>query len=157
MIEAMSKTVEIDGVTYEIQVLDAIKGFRLYVKLLNSAGGALADLGNLKTSSPGELAMRAMGAVLANVTPEFAEELRSTFAASCAVVLEGGKKPQVKDVFITHFRGRYAHMTKWILECAKANFADFLAGDSSESPLADLLTMFQSKSPRTSTGSSTDP
>jgi hypothetical protein len=154
--EVLTKTVEIDGETYEIRILDAITGYRVYVKLLNAVGGALAGAGGLKGSGP-ELALKALGSALANLTPELAEELRSTFAKATCLVKDG-KKPELKDVFLTHFRGRYAHMSKWMFECIRANFADFLAdgANGSANPLEQLKAMFQSKSPPTSTGSSTE-
>ena len=154
MIDCPPKVVEIDGTTYEIQILDAIKGYRLYVKLINTVGGVLESAGKLDGDKPQELALKFIGAALRNLPPELAEELRSTFAASCLVVMPDGKRPQVKDVFAVLFRGRMLHMSKWLIECIKANFADFLADDSGENPLAQLATLFKSKSPASSIGSS---
>jgi hypothetical protein len=155
--EVLTKTVEIDGETYEIRILDAITGYRVYVKLLNAVGGALEGAGALKGGSGGELALKVLGSALANLKPELAEELRSTFAKSCCLVKDG-KKPELKDVFLLHFRARYAHMSKWMLECVKANFADFLADESNgnSNPLEQLKAMFQGKPPTASTGSSSE-
>lgn len=150
-----SKSVEIDGTTYEIQILDAIRGYRIYVKLINAFGGALESTGNVAGAKQEEIALKLLGAAMRSLPAELAEELRSTFAASCSVVMADGKKPQVKDVFAVLFRGRMLHMSKWLLECVKANFADFLGDDSSESPVAALTALFKSKSPAASTGSST--
>jgi len=157
--EVLTETVEIDGEKYEIRLLDAIHGYRVYVKLLNAVGGALEGAGSLKGSSKGELALKTIGAALKNLSPELAEELRSTFAKTTCIVKPDGKKPELKDVFLTHFRGRYAHMSKWLFACIKANFADFLAEGSSEggpSPLEALKAMFQEKPPTASTGSSSE-
>lgn len=145
MIEHTTVTVTIDDETYEIQMLDAVAGSRLYTRLLIAMGGVLETSSKLE-GSPQELGLKLLGAALRSLTPELAEELRSTFAKSSAVVI-GDKKPQVKDVFMTHFRGRYLHMSKWMLECVKVNFADFLAAGSSAG-LGQILTQFQRPSPK---------
>ena len=145
MIEQTTVTVTIDEETYEIQMLDAVQGFRVYTKLLGVIGGMLGQAGTMQ-GSPQELGLKLMGSALQNLTPELAEELRSVFAKSCAVVI-GDKKPQVKDVFLTHFRGRYFHMSKWLLECVKVNFSDFLA-EGSSGGLSQILTQFRSPSPK---------
>jgi hypothetical protein len=155
--EVLTKTVEIDGETYEIRLLDAVTGYRVYVKMLNAVGSAFEGL-KLKGASDGELAMQAVGAALANLSPELAEELRATFARSCCLVKDG-KKPELKDIFLTHFRGRYGHLTKWLIACVKANFADFLSDESSEteSPLKLFRDLFPSRSQKTSSGTSSGP
>lgn len=152
-LEDLTKVVEIDGETYDIQMLDAVRGFRVYTKLLGAVGGVLENAGKLE-GNPAELGLKLLGSALKSITPELAEELRSTFAAHSSVTLADGKKPQVKDVFLMHFRGRYLHMSKWLFECVKVNFADFLAEGSSVN-LSALLGNFGSKSPSASTGSST--
>lgn len=156
--EVLTETVEIDGETYEIRLLDAIAGAKLYAKLLSAFGGALKGLGKVDPKNPDEIALPAIGTVLSSLTPELFEELRATFARATCLVKDG-KRPELKDVFMTHFRGRYGHMSKWMLACLKANFADFLGDSSTGKPglITDLLSKFVSMSPKPSTGSSTVP
>lgn len=151
--ELVLPTVEvvIDGETYSIRMLDGTVGFPLYTRLISCAGSAVKDLGKLD-GDPSDLAVRALGALVAGLPQDLYEQARSLFADSCVLHRPDGKQPRLKNVFGTHFAGRYAHMSKWMLECFKVNFADFL---DENGPLADLLSIAGklSQSQKTSTGS----
>lgn len=142
MIALPSTTVTIDDEIYTIQTLDAITCFGLYSKLLNAVGGSLSSLSDLAVKDNVEsdktaqldLALRAIGALLRGLPPPLLEELRATFAANTSVQKEA-KSPKLSSVFAFHFAGRMAHMSKWMLECMKVNFADFL-----DDVLVDQLT-----------------
>lgn len=153
-----SVQVVLDGETYTIRTLDAYVASALYCKFLNTLGGALASLGAVEGKGTGELGVIAAGALLAKLSPELFREVRDTFAASCSVQ-KGDKNPELKNIFAIHFAGKMAHMSKWMLECMKVNFADFLEGD-----LVDQITAKFKKAmgtsdespPTGSTGSSTE-
>lgn len=161
MIGLPAKQVVIEGETYTIRLLDAYAGSALYAKLLSAAGGALSALGSVDTKGvvksdlAGELGIAAAGALLRGISPELFKEVRDTFAASCCVTKDG-KEPELKNIFAFHFAGRYAHMSKWLLECMKVNFADFLDGDLAGQIIAKFKPSSESKSPLDSTGSSTE-
>lgn len=135
-----TKTVEIDGERYTIRMLDAVIASNLYFKLLNVAGGALETVGTMSTPGTSqELSMRVAGALLRSVPIKLMTELRTVFANSCTVQIAAAE-PKVSTVFENHFAGRMAHMSKWLIECLRVNFADFLEGDL----VADLTAKFQS-------------
>jgi len=146
-----SVEVTIDGETYEIRMLDGTVGFPLYTRLISCAGNAIKELGKLDGSQE-ELAMRAIGALLTGLPQDLYEQARALFAESTVLHKADGKKPRLKNVFGTHFAGRYAHMTKWMIECFKVNFADFL---DESGPLADMIALAAkvSQSQTTSIGS----
>jgi tail assembly chaperone len=146
----------IDGETYEIRMLDGVVGFRLYTRLLQCAGAALKELGKIDTKGDHtELAARAVCALLAGLPPELYEEARALFAESTTLHKSDGKKPALKHHFGNHFAGRYAHLSKWMIECFKVNFADFL---DESGPLSSLFATLAkaSPSPKGSTGSPTE-
>jgi tail assembly chaperone len=159
-----STTITIDDEIYTIQTLDAITCFGLYSKLLNAVGGSLSSLSELAVKDNVEsdkaaqldLALRAIGALLRGLPPPLLEECRSVFANSSRVQKEAAN-PQLSKIFAFHFAGRMAHMSKWMFECAKVNFADFLDGDL----VAQLSAKFKahlgpSQSPTTSNGSTSE-
>jgi hypothetical protein len=153
--ELMLPTFEkvIDGETYEIRMLDGVVGFRLYTRLLTCAGGALQALGKIDAEGDRtELAARAIGALLASLPQDLYEEARGLFADNTTVFKASGQKPRLKNVFGLHFAGRYAHLTKWMVECFRVNFADFL---DEGGPLSSLIGLAAkaSQSPTASTGS----
>jgi tail assembly chaperone len=152
-----TETRTFDGETYEITMLDGVACHRLYVKLVNAVGGAIGSLSKPSgAGSEDELMVRALGSVLGALSPELHEEIRSTYADSC-VVHDGDKRPRLKNCFGAHFAGRPAHMTKWLFECTKVNFADFL---DESGPLGALIAKIKAKvapkSPTTSIGSPVD-
>lgn len=136
MIALPSQQVTIDNETYTIVTLDGVTCSNLFFKLLAAAGAAFSKLQAL-SGDKDDLAIRALGALLAGLSPELSAEVRTVFAGSCTVTKEG-KELSLKVVFPVHFAGRMAHMGKWILECAKVNFADFLDDGSAEGILEQL-------------------
>lgn len=145
--------VTIDGETYTIQLLDAVVGSELYFKLLNAVGGSLASLGDLDVKGDideegvkTDLALRAIGALMKGLSKDLLVECRETFAAHCSVRKEA-LEPKLKHVFGNHFAGRYAHMSKWLFECVKVNFADFLDESLVQELKAKLKGALASKSP----------
>jgi hypothetical protein len=147
---------QIDGETYEIRMLDGLVGFDLYTRLLTCAGGAMKELGKIDAKGDhSELALRALGALLSSLPPSLYAEARDLFAENTLVFKPSGQKPRLKHCFGIHFAGRYAHMSKWMIECFKVNFADFL---DESGPLGNLIAMAAklSQSPTDSTGSPSD-
>lgn len=115
--------VTIDGVKFQIGMLDAVTGSRLAVRLQNTLGTALRGV----RDADGGAVIQLAGGVLEHVTPELLSELVDTFGAQCRVETEPGKMPVVKDVFAQFFAGRYLLMYRWLYECLRVNFADFLS------------------------------
>lgn len=139
------KTVTIDGVEYEITTLDAIKARRIWVRLVKALGPGIEAAA--ASDAPQEAGLKLLGATLERLPDDLLGEIADVFGESCTVSLEG-RKPTVASVARFHFAGRPLHWSKWLLECAKVNFADFLdaTGGTSVHSLADR---FLSKSPKT--------
>lgn len=143
----------IDGETYEIRMLDGVVLHRLYTRLLACAGAAMQSFGKIEsTGDHTELAARAIGVLLASLPQDLHEDARSLFADNTTVFKADGKKPRLKNIFGIHFAGRPVHMTKWLIECFKVNFADFL---DENGPLSEMIDRVgkASQSPKGSTGS----
>lgn len=136
--------VTIDGTKFQIGMLDAITGSRLAVKLQNALGAAIR---NAQDSKGVELAL--VGGVLETVTPELMSELCTTFGRQCRVETEPGKMPVVADVFSQFFAGRYWLMYRWLWECLRLNFADFLSDKGLANALGAAGIKFPSMSPPT--------
>lgn len=124
-----TKTVTIDGFEYEIMTLDALKARPLWVKLFKAFGPGIEAVSHAEGAQ--EIALTLLGKTLAELPEELVMQMSDTFAASCTVKQEDGKRPFVKQVFAIHFAGRPGHFFAWLLECCKVNFADFLDGSLS--------------------------
>lgn len=150
---APSGPVQVGPHLYQVAILDATKGYPVYCKLVAQLGKVLAEGGKLPSgSSKGELATTLLGHAIQGLTPELVTELVQVFGRSSTVQINGGWHP-VHEVFAVHFAGKYGHMMGWLFECVKANFSDFLPPNLPAVPGVDLGAMFQSTSPKTSTGS----
>jgi hypothetical protein len=55
-----------------------------------------------------------------------------------------------------HFAGDYGGLMRWLLECLKVNYENFLPGSLSASVAQGVATKIPSQSPNTSTGGSGD-
>jgi hypothetical protein len=125
--------VEIDGVRFGIPTLDAIKGRALVVRLMGLLAPALAQASSKPKEEQGAAVLSAM---LSGMTPELFELFCKEFASQSWVMLPDGKRPVLQDVFGHVFARRYMLMFRWLLECCKHNFADFLAVGSLTSALS---------------------
>lgn len=115
-------SVTIDGVEFEIAVLGATQASSLLAKILSALGPALDGVkgGNFETAF--------FAAALRALTPELVSELCRTFGSVCRVTLPGGQRMRISDVFDTFFAGRMGLLRKWLTECLRVNYSDFLDG-----------------------------
>jgi hypothetical protein len=153
-----TKRVAIDGHDYEITQLGALRGRKLWLKLLHVIAEPLKTLGSLETLNEQAFAT-VIAAALEGLDEATVEEFCDTYGASCTVRV-GERWPTLTgEVFDQHFARRYVSMSKWLLECTTFNFADFL-GDNSLGNLAAKFRAAAAKAspgqnpPTTSTGSS---
>lgn len=132
-----SESREIDGFTYEVTQLGAIKGSQVFVRVLRLLGPMV------KTKD--------VGSLFANLQEEDVKYLCDAFAPRTQVM---GVAPLDK-CFDFHFAGRYMALVKWLVFCFELNFGDFLKGASlSDASQALGLTASQSTSQRVVTGAS---
>jgi hypothetical protein len=124
-----AKVVEIDGKRFKLYLLDATRGHPLYVKLVKVLGPSLLAMA-VGESAGGDAAIAgALSNLLRSLDPELVTELCGVFGGFSEVEIEG-KWPRVKNVFDQYFAGKYMHMTKWLVECCRHNFADFFDAGS---------------------------
>jgi hypothetical protein len=133
--------VTIDGVVFTIRDFDYKTASRLSAKLFPILGAALrgmsAEFKDGKTPNANNQGawLELFGTLLPEISPELLEEVRSTCAKFSSVDLgtdEDGRRmvPELShDVaFNRCFRRKMGLMYRWIGECLKYNYADFLAG-----------------------------
>lgn len=111
MVETKEKTIE--GTTYRVRQLDAVKGRKVVARLIRLLSNAAAGGDD------------ALSKIFASVTEEDMDYFCDVFAASTDVNYEG-KWPCLKDVFGLHFAGKYGEMMQWLLFCVEVNFGNFL-------------------------------
>ncbi len=138
--------VNIDGVTFELSLLGAKTGRRVLTRLMNALGPVIAGA---SLSNEKERALTLISGALENLDPDFVDFLCETFAPISFVEVEGGKRPKVSEVFDVFFRAKYGLMIKWLIECVKYNFGDFLADGTLTSSLSQAGTASTSRGPRT--------
>jgi tail assembly chaperone len=97
---------DIDGQTYEVTALGAIRGSQVLVRLLKVVGPALA--GDLPS-------------FFAGLREEDMTYLCNSFSPMTNVVGVG----PLDKVFDMHFSGRYATMLKWLQLSLQVNYGDF--------------------------------
>jgi hypothetical protein len=147
-----SITVAIDDERYELTMLGATEGLSVYNRLLKTLGpvvrGIIADPGIIAAQKKDPtavetdegLGLRVAGVIFQGfeaMPVEFTLELAALFAHNSKVVKAGVMLPlDAGDIFDQHFAGRYAHMTRWLIEHLKLNFSDFLARAASSGAAA---------------------
>ena len=138
--------VAIDGEKYELTMLGATEGLSVYNRLLKALGPVVRGIIAAQKKNPDAvesddgLGLRVAGVIFQGfeaMPVEFTLELAALFAKNSKVSKEGAMLPlDAGDIFDQHFAGRYAHMTRWLIEHLKLNFSDFLARAVSSGGLA---------------------
>jgi len=138
---------EVDGVTYELTPFGARQGRRVFARLTQTIGPALAAA----TKDTQDLEA-AIGTLTKAVDPDLVDELCDACAPHCRVQI-GAKMPELTpEVFDEHFAQRYVAMLQWLLACLRINFSDFLDGAKVGALLGGLQAPSTSQSPTKSTG-----
>lgn len=101
---------DIEGCSYEITQLGAIKGSAVFVRVLKMLGPALAT-GNV-------------GSLLGALDEADVKYLVDAFAPLTNVPGQG----QLDKIFDLHFAGRYKALVQWLLACLQVNYGEFLQG-----------------------------
>jgi hypothetical protein len=129
MLQMPTKTFEVDGVTYRTTLLDAHAARGMYLQLVQTLGPALESLG-ATDDGPADLALvRMISAVVKGLSPEFLNQMCDRFGEKTVIPRTGGEDTLMPAFFGVHFAGRYSAMSRWLVECIKANgMIDFLSG-----------------------------
>ena len=106
--------------TYRVTQLDAITGRGAFTRLMKVGGPAIAKLDEGVGAAFGELCTR--------LEVEDVHYFCDLFAKQTEVVQPDGKAPQLSDIFLFHFAGRYLEMMQWLTFAMKANFGSFFGG-----------------------------
>jgi hypothetical protein len=141
MAELLESTdVEIDGFTYSLTALDAVKARKVLFKVTAALVPTLQALANAK-ASPELAVVQAATSLVENLPEATYSEICAVFAQNTVVTLPDGRKPLLKDVAQFHFSRRLSAEARWLFECCKFNFADFLGGKA----LGDLRALIPIK------------
>jgi hypothetical protein len=124
---------EIDGLTFEVQLVGALTGQDLLLRLqrITGAGTGGHDFKDM----------------VQNLSLDDLKVFTQAFGASSRVLIEeDGKtrKPFIKDAFDEVFSGKYWLMVKWLVFCVSYNFGDyFLAMMTKAEELKNLALVAQ--------------
>lgn len=120
--------VHIDGFQYKITALPATEGRRLYLALIKVLAPGLEKLPSLKDAKSADKILALVSGSIEGLDIHTLDDFCETFGRHCEIIRGQNAMTISPAEFGEHFSGRYAAMTKWLLECIKANkFLDFLA------------------------------
>jgi hypothetical protein len=151
-----AKVFKIDDAEYELVQLGGVEGLDLFDRLTAELGASVMSsiLAALGTKDPeGAIGMVMLGAIV-KLPADFKQQLRVRFAALSKVkagqmwlTLGDGKSLEPESIFDQHFAGRFGHMTKWLIECLKWSFVDFLPSSKGSEGGSPTATTSASPSP----------
>lgn len=122
-------TTHIGDHNYRITALSATEGRRIYLALIKVLAPGLAKLPSLKDAANSDKLLGVVVGSLDGLDERTLDMFCDAFGKSSEV--QTGENQWVtleSGAFGEWFAGRYADMTKWLIECIKANkFIDFLA------------------------------
>ena len=145
------RRVTVDGVEYNLEQLGAVQGRRFVLRLMSNAAPIIQRLA--ETDELNEQAVfAALGVGLGNLDADLVEELSDAFAKKTKVHV-GEIWMDLTPIYDQHFAGSYLSLGKWLFECMKLNFADFLGG-SSDALASVRAKISASKAPKTVTPTS---
>lgn len=134
------ENVVVDGVRFQITLLDAVTARRLYLRLVKSIAPGLASLAkafSANKSDGAEMApeeeaelMTALADIVAGLDVQLFDDLCDAFAAATIIPRDDGSTLRLQPAFGAYFAGKYTFMIKWLLAALSANkFLDFLPGN----------------------------
>lgn len=116
---------DIEGVTYEVRQLDAVRGRRVFVRFAKLVAPLLTAVKNTPKGTTGEAQL---AGIVADVFEAISEDdfdfFCESFAGSTCIV-EGDRKPELSKCFSLHFAGKYLEMLQWLAFCFEVNFGTF--------------------------------
>lgn len=115
-------TREIGSHTYTVTTLDAVKGRKAFVRLLNVMGPILKSASDVETL---------VANLASGLSPADMDHFCELFGGVTTVTggEYGDKTPLLLPAaFGTHFAGNYLEMFEWLGFCFEANFGSFFKG-----------------------------
>jgi len=122
-------TVKIADSTYRITALSATEGRKIYLKLAKILAPGLAKLPSLKDANNVDKLLGVVVGSLDSLDEDTLDLFCEAFGKATELVVSDKQQITLEPgAFGEHFCGKYADMTRWLIECIKANkFIDFLA------------------------------
>lgn len=119
------KDLEIDGISYTVNMLPAAQGLKLATKLLKIIGDPLAEL--VKVQGDKTKIFEILPMAVKTLTERLDEDEVVVLAKSlCSCVCKAGTSGTLDRTFDLYFRGKYGHLFKVLKEVVMYNFSDFL-------------------------------
>lgn len=119
------KDLEIDGISYTVNMLPAAQGLKLATKLLKIIGDPLAEL--VKVQGDKTKIFEILPMAVKTLTERLDEDEVVVLAKSlCSCVCKVGTSAPLDRTFDIYFRGKYGHLFKVLKEVVMYNFSDFL-------------------------------
>lgn len=119
----------VEGVNYQVTLLDAVSARQLYLRLLKSIAPGLAGLASLSDKSSEIALLSAFADIVAGLDVKLFDDLCNAMAASTRIQNPDGSTTVLGAVFGIYFAGKYNHLIQWLVACLNANkFLDFLPG-----------------------------
>lgn len=117
------KDVEIEGQGFRLNLLGAVQGRQLFVRLAKTLGPTLQ---RLDMAEPASLLSSGAGAFLATLDERLFEDLCVVFGTASWILGPDGLGAQVIKVQGTLFAGKYMLLLEWLYANLAWNFPDFL-------------------------------
>lgn len=114
---------------YRITALSANEGKRIYLRLIKVLAPGLAQLPTLKDAANVDKLLGVVTGSLDGLDEATLDMFCETFGKATELQVSNDQWITLEPAaFGEHFCGRYGDMTRWLIECIKANrFIDFLA------------------------------
>lgn len=139
------KTKTIGEYTYEVWMLDPFDASDLLVDLLQTAAPALGALGSAVVSQKdgvakvlegvtsddpsdnlsGEAIERAVLGVIGRLDKTMLRAIATKMMTVSRVQMPDGKKPELKNIFSEHFKGRTSEMLQWLTFAVRSQYGGF--------------------------------
>ena len=120
----------VEGTRFQITVLDAVMGRRLYLRLLKAVApglAKLAKLAGLKDHEDESAMLGALASAIESLDVQLFDDLCEAMAAGTRMPRDDGSSVALAPVFGVFFAGKYNLLMQWLLAALNANkFLDFL-------------------------------
>lgn len=141
---------EIDGILYEVRMLDPDTAIDVLLDVVSMVGPSLAALFDGGDQTPSDHFMQ--GAIQALVTNADKAKVKATIKALASVSAYAESGDQHKRVPLTeagyrlHFKGRFGTLIKWLAFALEVQFRDFGSAFENIPGLGTVLRRFEGTS-----------
>jgi hypothetical protein len=120
----------VDGIRFQITMLDAVSARGLFFRLAQSVAPGLAKLAQVASADDESAVLSAIADTIVGLDVKLFDELCTVMSESTRIPSNDGSTVKLSAVFGGYFAGKYVLMIKWLVACLNANkFLDFLPGN----------------------------